>query len=106
MSISVRVGPRRAYLADRVSRPLKAIERREVEARFTLLTRNHGWAIGNQVISLLRSIYRRACVDHEGLRNPVDLWLAAGGRFNPIVRRVISSPAEALPTGSAASRRW
>ena len=49
------------------------------------------------MISLLRSVYRRACVDHEGLRNPVDLWLAAGGRFNPIVRRVISSPAEALP---------
>ena len=33
------------YLADWVSRPLNAIERREVEARFTLLTRNHGWAI-------------------------------------------------------------
>ncbi len=65
--------------------------------RFTLLTSKHGWAIGNQVISLLRSNYRRACVDHEGLRNPVDLWLAAGGRFNPIVRRVISSSAEALP---------
>ncbi len=47
------------------------------------------------MISLLRSIYRRACVDHDGLRNPVDLWLAAGGRLNPIVRRVISSPAEA-----------
>ena len=85
------------YLADWVSRPLNAIERREVEARFILLTKKHGWAIANQVISLLRSIYRRACVDHEGLRNPVDLWLAAGGRFNPIVRRVISSPAEALP---------
>ena len=54
------------YLADWVSRPLNAIERREVEARFALLTREHGWAIGNQVISLLRSIYRRACVDHEG----------------------------------------
>ncbi len=54
------------YLADWVSRPLNAIERRQVEARFALLTRNHGWAIDNQVISLLRSIYRRACVDHEG----------------------------------------
>ncbi|MDE0447129.1 MAG: integrase arm-type DNA-binding domain-containing protein [Spirochaetaceae bacterium] len=85
------------HLADWLSRPLDAIERREVEARFILLSREHGWAIGNQVISLLRSVYRRACVDHEGLRNPVDLWLAAGGRFNPIVRRVISSPAEALP---------
>ena len=85
------------YLGDWVSRPLNAIERREVEARFTQLTEKHGWAIANQAISLLRSVYRRACVDHEGLRNPVDLWVAAGGRFNPIVRRVISSPSEALP---------
>ena len=85
------------YLADWVSRPLNAIERREVEARFILLTEKHGWGIANQVISLLRSVYRRSCVDHEGLRNPVDLWLAAGGRFNPVVRRVISSPAEVLP---------
>ena len=85
------------YPADRLSRPLNAIERPEVETRSALLTREHGWGDRHQVISLLRSIYRRACVDHEGLRNPVDLWLAAGGRFNPIVRRVISSPAEALP---------
>ena len=49
---------------------MNAIERREVEARFALLTREHGWAIGNQVISLLRSIYRRACVDHEGAAQP------------------------------------
>ena len=68
------------HLADWVSRPLNTIERREVEARFILLSSKHGWAIGNQVFSLLRSVYRRACVDHEGLRNPVDLWLAAGGR--------------------------
>ena len=85
------------YLGDWVSRPLDAIEYREVEARFILLTRKHGWGIANQVISLLRSVYRRSCVDHEGLRNPVDLWLAAGGRFNPVVRRVISSPSEVLP---------
>ena len=29
----------------------------------------------------LRSVYRRPCVDIEGLANPVDLWLAGGGRF-------------------------
>ena len=28
---------------------------------------------------MLRSIYRRPFVDHEGLNNPVELWLAAGG---------------------------
>ena len=85
------------YLADWLSRPLDSIERSEVEERFILLTENHGWALANQAISLLRSVYRRPCVDHAGLRNPVDLWLAAGGRFNPVVRRRISSPAEVLP---------
>ena len=85
------------YLADWLSRPLDSIERREVEERFILLTENHGWALANLTISLLRSIYRRPCVDNEGLRNPVDLWLASGGRFNPVVRRRISSPSEVLP---------
>ena len=33
----------------------------------------------------------------EGLRNPVDLWLAGGGRFNRKVRRRISAPSEVLP---------
>ena len=77
--------------------PLDSIERREVEERFILLTENHGWALANLTISLLRSIYRRPCVDNAGLRNPVDLWLASGGRFNPVVRRRISSPSEVLP---------
>ena len=48
-------------------------------------------------MSMLRSIYRRPCVDHDGLRNPVEQWLAAGGRFNPKRRRRISGPAEVLP---------
>ena len=48
-------------------------------------------------MSMLRSIYRRHCVDHESLRNPVELWLAAGGRFNRMRRRRISGPAEVLP---------
>ena len=48
-------------------------------------------------MSLLRSVYRRPCVDYEGLVNPVDLWLAGGGRFHPKPRRKIPSPAEVLP---------
>ncbi len=49
------------------------------------------------MLSFLRSVYRRPCVDHEGLRNPVELWLAGGGRYHPKTRRRISSPAEVLP---------
>ena len=39
----------------------------------------------------------RPCVDYDGLRNPVDLWLAAGGKFHRKRRRKIPSPAEVLP---------
>ena len=49
----------------------------------------------------MRSVYRRPCVDLEGLRNPVDLWLAGGGKFHRKVRRKISTPAEVLPCWSA-----
>ena len=45
----------------------------------------------------LRSVYRRLCVDYEGLRNPMEQWLAAGGRYHRKTRRRISSPAEVLP---------
>ena len=45
----------------------------------------------------MRSVYRRPCVDLEGLRNPVDLWRAGGGKFHRKVRRKISTPAEVLP---------
>ena len=87
----------RVNLSDWVNRPLNAISRRDVEARFHRITERHGWAGANQTMSLLRSIYRRPCVDHEGLKNPVELWLAAGGKFHPHRRRRISSPAEVLP---------
>ncbi len=40
---------------------------------------------------------RRPCVDHEGLRNPVDLWLAGGGKFHRKARRASAAPAEVLP---------
>ena len=72
----------RLNLSDWLTRPLDTITRRDVEARFNLITEERGWATGNQTLSMLRSIYRRPCVDHEGLRNPVELWLAGGGRFN------------------------
>ncbi len=87
----------RVNLSDWVNRPLNAISRRDVEARFHRITERHGWAGANQTNSMLRSIYRRPCVDHEGLKNPVELWLAAGGKFHPHRRRRISSPAEVLP---------
>ena len=85
------------HLRDWLSRPLDAITRHDVEARFNHLTAYHGWSQANATIALLRWIYRRPCVDLEGLRNPVDLWLAAGGKFHHRRRRKISSPAEVLP---------
>ena len=87
----------RVNLSDWVNRPLNAITRRDVEARFHRITERHGWAGANQTIKMLRSLYRRPCVEHDGLRNPVDLWLAAGGKYHPHRRRRISSPAQVLP---------
>ncbi|MDE0031808.1 MAG: integrase family protein [Deltaproteobacteria bacterium] len=85
------------YLGDWLSRPLDAINRREVENRFRLLTERHGEMPANQCLSFLRSVYRRPCVDYEGLHNPVEQWLAAGGRYHRKRRKRISSPAEVLP---------
>ena len=85
------------YLGDWRMRPLDAIDRRDVEERFIRLTRDHGWSAANRAISLLRSVYRRPCVDLDGLRNPVDLWLAGGGDYHRPRRRKISTPAEVLP---------
>ena len=84
-------------LADWLARPLDAITRSDVEDRLNRITEHHGWATANQCISLLRSVYRRPCVDFEGLVNPVDLWLAGGGRFHHKPRRKIPPPAEVLP---------
>ncbi len=90
-------GQMRYCLGDWLSRPLNTITRRDVEARFHRISERHGWAVGNHAISLLRSVYRRPCVDFEGLRNPVELWLAGGGHYNRTVRRPIAPPAELLP---------
>ena len=101
----------RYCLGDWLSRPLDTITRREVEARFHLVSQRNGWAVANHIISLLRSVYRRPSVDHEKLRNPVELWLAGGGRYHRAVRRRISTPAEVLPRtrrpepGRSATRR-
>ena len=84
-------------LGDWLPRPLDAITRRDVESRFNQITSDHGWSTANRTMSLLRSVYRRPCVDHDGLRNPVDLWLAGGGKFHHKLRRKISAPAEVLP---------
>ena len=35
-------------------------------------------------------------MDHDGLRNPVEQWLVAGGRYHRKTRKRISSPAEVL----------
>ena len=85
------------YLGDWRSRPIDAITRRDVENRFHLLTEGRGAVPANQCLSFLRSVYRRPCVDYDGLRNPVEQWLAGGGRYHPHRRRKISSPAEVLP---------
>ena len=61
------------------------------------ITEDSGWSPANRTISLLSSIYRRPCVDFDGLRNAVDLWLAGGGKFHRNRRRKISTPEEVLP---------
>ena len=85
------------YLGDWLKRPIDAITRKDVETRFNGITADHGWSAANRAMSLLRSVYRRPCVDLDGLRNPVDLWLAGGGKFHRKTRRKISAPAEVLP---------
>ncbi len=87
----------RVCFGDWLARSLDAIDRGDVEARFHRVTERHGWATANQAVSMLRSIYRRSSIDHEALRNPVELWVAGGGRLNRKRRRRISSPAEVLP---------
>ena len=85
------------YLGDLLTRSLDRISRRDIEARFHLVTERHGKVPANQCLSFLRSVYRRPCVDYDGLRNPVELWLAGGGRYHPKTRKRISAPSEVLP---------
>ncbi len=46
---------------------------------------------------MLGALYRRQCVDVQGLHNPVAQWRAAGGRLHRQRRRRIAPPAEVLP---------
>ena len=87
----------RLRLASLRTRPLDSIARRDVEELFNRISEECGWSLTNRSVKLLRSIYRRFCIDIEGLRNPVELWMAGGGRYHPKRRRRISSPAEVLP---------
>ena len=96
----------RVCFGDWLARSLDAIDRSDIEARFHRVTERHGWATANQAVSMLRSIYRRSSIDHEGLRNLVELWIAGGGRLNRKRRRRISSPAEVLPRWRSGWRPW
>lgn len=82
---------------DWLERRLDAIERADVERRFQSLSACVGPAAANKLIGLLGAVYRGPCVDHPGLRSPVALWHAGGGRLHPARRRTIAPPAQVLP---------
>ena len=92
------------YLGDWRPRPIDGITRRDVESRFHLLTERHGAVPANQALSFLRSVYRRPCVDHDGLRNPVEQWFAGGGRYHPHRRRKFGRRPERCPIGPGGLR--
>ena len=80
-----------------LDRSLNTISRRDVEQCFNRLTAEIGWVGANSALTMLGALYRRQCVDVEGLHNPVAQWRAAGGRLHPQRRRRIAPPAEVLP---------
>ena len=84
-------------LGDWLDRSLDTIERRDVEQCFQRLTEKAGWVQANNAVKMLRVLYRRQCIDFEGLHNPVDQWRAGGGRPHRPRRRRIAAPAEVLP---------
>ena len=84
-------------LASWLARPLDTISRKDVEQCFNRLSAEAGWVQANNAVKMLRSLYRRQCVDVQGLHNPVDQWRAAGGRLHRERRRRIPPPAEVLP---------
>ncbi len=85
------------YLGDWQNKPINKITRADIQERFNSISSQHGQSPANRVMSLLRSVYRAPCAESETLRNPVEIWLAGGGRFNKKTRRKIDTPAEILP---------
>ena len=63
-----------------IDRTLDTIDRRDVEKCFLRLTNEAGWGQANSAMKMLRMLYRRHCIDIQGLHNPVDQWRPAGGR--------------------------
>ena len=84
-------------LAGWLDRSLNTISRKDVEQCFNRLTAEIGWVGANSALTMLGALYRRQCVDVEGLHNPVAQWRAAGGRLHRQRRRRIAPPAEVLP---------
>ena len=81
---------------------LVSITQENVEDRFNLIGSKHDRSAANQTLSMLRSIYRRPCVDHESLRNPVELWPADVGQPSPLPRRIGHQPREAADSNVSA----
>ena len=61
----------RLNLSDRLSRRLDTGMRRGVEDRFDRIAGTHGRSAANRTLLVPRSIDRRRCVGHGGLRNPL-----------------------------------
>lgn len=96
-NLSKKTNEANRYLGDRLPCPPDSIGHADVEAWFKGITADHGWSVANRAMSLLRSIYRHPCVDHDRHRDPVDLWLASGGKFHRKAGRKIPALAEVLP---------
>lgn len=82
---------------DWLDRGLDTIDRADVERRFLDVSACVGPVAANKLIGLLGAVYRGPCVDHPGLRSPMALWRAGGGKLHSARRRTIAPPAEVLP---------
>ena len=86
------------HAVDWLERRLGTIDRSEVERRFLKVSTCSGPPVAaNKFVVLLGAVYREPCVDHPGLRSPVPLWRAGGGKLHPARRRTIAAPVEILP---------
>ena len=100
-------GQMRYCFGDWMARPLDAISRRDVEARFHRISERHGRATGNHAISLLRSVYRRPSVDYDGLRNHAKRASGAptcSRAVQTYLTTVTDNPLRTAPRGNAERR--